>query len=245
MRLQALAVVCLWSISAITLGCGGGGATAPPLSPAAPALAAPAIMTHPSSMTVAPGETAMFSTTATGEGPLSYQWERDGKAISSAASATYTTSPTTTADNGAKFRVVVSNSAGSVTSNPATLSVSAVAVAATDVVTFHNDIARTGQNLHETVLTAANVNSATFGKLRSLPVDGKVDAQPLYLGNLASAVHPIMLSTWRRNTAACTPLTPTPALSCGKFPLWARKKSRAIPGDATRSLLRSESRPRP
>ena len=143
------------------------------------------IMAHPSSRTVAPGETATFSTTATGDGPLSYQWERDGKAISSAYSATYTTSPATPADNGAKFRVVVSNSAGSVTSNPATLSVSAVAVAVTDVVTYHNDIARTGQNLNETVLTTANVNSATFGKLALAPVDGKVDAQPLYLGQVA------------------------------------------------------------
>ena len=45
-------------------------------------------------------------------------------------------------------------------------------------------MARTGQNLHETRLTTANVNSVTFGKLRTLPVDGKVDAQPLYLSNL-------------------------------------------------------------
>jgi hypothetical protein len=53
-----------------------------------------------------------------------------------------------------------------------------------DVVTYHNDIARTGQNLDETVLNIANVNSATFGKVHSLPVDGKVDAQPLYLGQV-------------------------------------------------------------
>jgi outer membrane protein assembly factor BamB len=142
-------------------------------------------MTHPSSRTVAPGETATFSTTATGDGPLSYQWERDGKEISSATTPSYTTSPATAADNGAKFRVVVRNSAGSATSNPATLSVNMVAGSAIDLVTYHNDIARTGQNLNETALTTANVNSATFGKVRTLPVDGKVDAQPLYLGQLA------------------------------------------------------------
>ncbi len=52
---------------------------------------------------------------------------------------------------------------------------------ATDVVTYHNDMARTGQNLQETVLTTRNVNPSSFGKLFTLPVDGVIDAQPLYL----------------------------------------------------------------
>jgi hypothetical protein len=151
-------------------------------------------MTHPSSRTVAPGQTATFSTTATGGGTLTYQWERNETEISGATSASYTTSPVTAADDGARFRVVVSNSVGSAISHPATLSVSGAtgggatgsgATAAVDVVTYHNDVARTGQNLNEAVLTTANVNSTTFGKLRSLPVDGKVDAQPLYLAQLA------------------------------------------------------------
>jgi hypothetical protein len=51
----------------------------------------------------------------------------------------------------------------------------------TNVLTWHNDNARTGQNLSETILTPANLTPATFGKLYSLPVDGKVDAQPLYI----------------------------------------------------------------
>jgi outer membrane protein assembly factor BamB len=56
-----------------------------------------------------------------------------------------------------------------------------------DVATWHNDIARTGQQLAETVLTPANVNSASFGKLATFPVDGAVDAQPLFLAGVPTA----------------------------------------------------------
>jgi hypothetical protein len=50
---------------------------------------------------------------------------------------------------------------------------------AQDVLTFHNDVARTGQNLAETILNPGNVNSDSFGKLSTVTVDGKVDAQSL------------------------------------------------------------------
>jgi hypothetical protein len=56
---------------------------------------------------------------------------------------------------------------------------------AIDVTTYHYDNLRTGQNLNETTLTTANVNQAKFGKLGELMVDGKVDAQPLYLSNVS------------------------------------------------------------
>ena len=55
----------------------------------------------------------------------------------------------------------------------------------TDVVTYHNDNARTGQNLSETILTPASVNSSTFGNRGFFPLDGKVDAQPLYVSALS------------------------------------------------------------
>jgi hypothetical protein len=68
----------------------------------------------------------------------------------------------------------------------ASVSTSAM-VAVTDlagVYTHHNDNARTGQNLKEYGLTAATVNSATFGQLFSCPVDGYVYAEPLWVANL-------------------------------------------------------------
>jgi len=63
-----------------------------------------------------------------------------------------------------------------------------------NVLTWHNDNARTGQNLEEKILTPANVNSTQFGKLFTLAVDGKVDAQPLYVSSLliANAFHDVL-----------------------------------------------------
>ncbi len=64
----------------------------------------------------------------------------------------------------------------------------------TDVLTYKYDVARTGQNITETTLTVANVNSGSFGKQRFLATDGKVDAQPLYLAKLTlqGAVHDVL-----------------------------------------------------
>jgi hypothetical protein len=123
---------------------------------------------------------------ATGTAPLSYQWSKNGAPISGADASTYTTAPATRTDDGAQFVVVVSNSAGHATSNAAKLSVTPVPSPATayDVTTFKKDTSRTGQYLTETTLTPSNVNSSTFGLLGLMAVDGKVDAQPLYLGQL-------------------------------------------------------------
>ena len=145
---------------------------------------APSITQQPSNQTVTAGQTAAFSVTATGTAPLSYQWQKGTTAISGATSATYTTPATTTSDSGSTFSVVVSNSLGNATSNAATLTVNAAPPATTDVLTYHNDIARTGQNITETTLTTSNVNSAQFGKLGFYAVDGLVDAEPLYASNV-------------------------------------------------------------
>src|SRR6202521_4593807 len=64
----------------------------------------------------------------------------------------------------------------------------------TDVVSYRNDAARTGQNLTESILTLANVNPARFGLQRFLATDGKVDAEPLYLSGLTvqGAMHDVV-----------------------------------------------------
>jgi hypothetical protein len=172
-------------VAALLAGCGGGGGgdSSPP-----PTATVPAITTQPANASGSVGSTVTFIVVASGTAPLSYQWQKNGTAIAGATSASYTTPAIQAGDNGALFAVVVTNSAGSVTSGNGKLSVTAPPTGGTsagDVTTFKNDIARTGQYLTETTLTPANVNSSSFGLLHNTAVDGKVDAQPLYLSQLA------------------------------------------------------------
>jgi hypothetical protein len=85
----------------------------------------PTISAQPASKTVAVGQTATFSVTATGTGTLTYQWKKNGTAISGATSASYTTPATVASDNGATFTVTITGASGNVTSNAATLTVNA------------------------------------------------------------------------------------------------------------------------
>src|SRR6266403_92936 len=85
----------------------------------------PSIATQPTNQTVVVGQTATFFVTTSGAAPLNFQWQKNGTAVSGATSPSYTTPSETTSDSGAQFTVVVSNSAGSATSNAATLTVNA------------------------------------------------------------------------------------------------------------------------
>ena len=87
----------------------------------------PDIVTQPASVSVTAGATATFSVTAAGTPAPTYQWQQEAAgagsytAVSGATSASYTTPATTTANSGTQYRCLVTNSAGSVTSDPATL----------------------------------------------------------------------------------------------------------------------------
>jgi hypothetical protein len=162
---------------------GGGGGTTPAM-----------ITVEPNNQTVTAPEAAIFSATATGVPAPSYQWQMEpagGNTFSNIAGATsnsYTTPATSSADNGELFRLNVVNSTGAQTSPAVTLTVNTAQqqpLSSVTVLTYHNDNGRTGQNLNETVLTTANVNAAQFGLIATVPVDGLVDAEPLYVGGMA------------------------------------------------------------
>lgn len=84
---------------------------------------APGISQQPQDDTVMEPSPAAFDVTATGTAPLSYQWRRDGAAMPGATDRAYVLNPTSLADDGAQFDVIVSNLYGVVTSQVATLTV--------------------------------------------------------------------------------------------------------------------------
>ncbi len=159
-----------------------------------------------------------------------------GPALSGGATVTLTSSNTSAAQVPAS--VVVAAAASSATFTIATSSVSSstnsvisasynsstqtATLAVTQpassiaVLTYHNDNLRTGQNVNESILTTANVNSSTFGKLFSLAVDGPIFAQPLYMPGVTvgTQVHNLVfvatehdsVYAWDADTASTSPV---------------------------------------
>ena len=113
----------LLAATAVLSACGGGNADPPQPPGSPPSAQAPLVTSNPLDQTVNVGQTATFSVTASGTAPLAYQWRRGGTAIAGATSSSYTTPATVAGDNNALFDVVVSNTAGSVTSSSARLTV--------------------------------------------------------------------------------------------------------------------------
>jgi invasion protein IalB len=115
---------------------------------------APTITTAPANQTVSSGQTATFTVVAAGTAPLSYQWQKNGVNIAGATGASYTTPATATSDSGSTFRVVVTNTVGTVTSAAATLTVNAAPVAPTITTAPANQTVTAGQTATFTVVAA-------------------------------------------------------------------------------------------
>ena len=109
---------------------------------------APTVTTQPISQTIKAGSAVTFSGLASGTAPIGYQWQKNGVAIPGATNSSLTLPAVQTADAG-EYRVVVSNSAGSATSNAAVLTVGAADVAPT-------------LTIQPSAQTATSGNSVTF-----------------------------------------------------------------------------------
>ena len=114
---------------------------------------APVISTHPQSQTVAAGSTVTFSVSAAGTQPLAYQWRRNGTNIAGATSSSLTLSNVQLAQEGG-YSVIVSNSAGAITSNTASLTVNSVPVAPTITVNPQSQTVTAGSSVTFSVIAS-------------------------------------------------------------------------------------------
>lgn len=125
---EAIFASLAWASLLLIGGCGGGGSPAPATATPAVPVAAPAISTQPSPAVVKAGDSATFSVVATGPA-LSYQWYKDGLALTGGTAASYTITLVGAADAGG-YRAVITNAAGSTTSATAMLSLAPAAATA-------------------------------------------------------------------------------------------------------------------
>src|SRR5262249_8722729 len=100
----------------------GSVASAPAILTVTTAPVAPSINTQPASTSVVVGNAVQLNVVASGTSPLNYQWRKDGNPISGATSPTLAINRASTSDAGT-YTVTLTNTAGSVTSDPAVLTV--------------------------------------------------------------------------------------------------------------------------
>src|SRR5207302_6522465 len=187
--------------------------------------------------TITAGQTATFSVTATGTAPLSYQWQKNGAAISGATSSTYTTPATTASDNGAQFTVVVSNSAGSATSNAAILTVNSPpavttqpvnqTVAAGQAASFSVTATGTAPLSYQWKKNGTNISGATVSSYATPPtIASDSGAQfTVVISNVASTTTrgaPIQPSTSRPPMRFSPSVRPAPPAQRPPFRVTAR-----------------------
>ncbi|WP_306600915.1 immunoglobulin domain-containing protein [Geothrix sp. 21YS21S-2] len=146
------------AVFTVVVKAAGGSVTSQPatLTLVVGTVSAPAITAQPANLTVRAGATATFSVTATGSVPLTYQWRRNGVAIPAATGSRYTTPSTVPGDSGTKFTVVVTNSAGSAISDPATLTVTTTGTAPRITTQPTNQQVRVGQTARFTVVATGS-----------------------------------------------------------------------------------------
>src|SRR5438132_2442316 len=165
--------------------------------------ASAALIVAPSSVRVAAGGSVQFSAKDASGATAAVTWSVDSvnggnNSVGSISGLGVYTAPV----NAGTHTVTAASTANAGLTASAQVLPPNVVFGTSAVLTHHNDSQRTGQNLSETMLTPAVVNSKTFGKLFTLPVDGEVFAQPLYVPNLAvgGGAHNLLIVATEHNS---------------------------------------------
>jgi uncharacterized repeat protein (TIGR03806 family) len=139
---------------------------------------------EPASVTTYVNGLVTFTSVVNGSPPIALQWALDGTNLPGQTAPSLTL-PNLQINEAGSYRLLASNSLGTNLSTPASLTVLPPPnSSALNVLTYHNDNLRSGANTNEVLLTLANVNVATFGRLITYPVDGYIYTQPLYVSSL-------------------------------------------------------------
>lgn len=218
-----------------------------------PATTAPAITAQPASATVDQGQAVVFNVTATGTGPLAYQWRRNGVVIVGATAGSLALT-NVQASSAASYSVTVSNSVGSVTSSAAVLAVNTAPVIvgqpqsqlvlAGSSVTFSVDVSGGSNFSYQWRKNGVNIPGANAGTLTITSVNqsdaGNFDVQVTSgLGSVRSSVALLTVTTANaapvitaqpagRTVLAGTPAVLTVAASGAPAPSYQWRKDGAI-----------------
>ena len=218
---RALAVTTSFSLQCSGAGGGGSATIAVTVSKSNP------VTVQPQLAPLTRSQPQQFTATVTGGGAVT--WSVAGVAGGNAAFGTISANGLYQPGSAVGSHTVAATSVANASQSGTAL----VAVTNLDgVYTYHNDSARTGQNLQEYALTPATVASAKFGRIWTCAVDGDIYAQPLYVAHLeiAGAVHnvvfvatehdsvyafdadaPSCVTYWHRSFVNGTTITPVPA----------------------------------
>jgi hypothetical protein len=179
-----------------------------------------------------------LSVTATTNDGAGVKWTASGGSFSTSTSLTGVAVTYTAPATAAVYTVTATSVTDITKSANITLGVTDLG----SVSTYHNNVSRDGVNQQEYALTTSNVNTSTFGKLFSCPVDGAVYAQPLWVANVtigpnkhnvvvvATAHDSIYAFDADANSNPCVPLWHTNLLGSGEVPVPSGRTGNLVGG---------------
>jgi len=146
---------------------------------------APSITAQPQSQTITAGQTVTFSVAANGTAPLTYQWKKDIAVIANAMASSYSITNIQTGNAG-KYFVIVTNSAGRVSSDSAMLTVTAATVAPSITTQPQSDSATAGQNVTFSVVASGTAPFTYQWKKDGVSISGATSSS-LFLSSVQAA----------------------------------------------------------